>query len=148
MADSAEPKRIEALPVNNANREPGPNPEAAGLGSSTGSWPKLSSEGADSPTIVSGRASAAAGELANALPHVGDRIDAFVIRSALGSGGMGAVYLADDTRLDRPVALKILPPDHARDYDAVETFYLEGRAVARLHHENTAGVSALGGPGY
>ena len=57
---------------------------------------------------------------------------------------MGAVYLALDTRLDRVVALKILPPEQANDSEVVQRFYQEGRASARLDHENIARVFTIG----
>ncbi len=59
-------------------------------------------------------------------------------------GGMGAVYRALDTKLDRQVALKLLPPDQASDTEVVQRFYQEGRAAARLDHENIARVFSIG----
>ncbi|MFO0875847.1 MAG: bifunctional serine/threonine-protein kinase/formylglycine-generating enzyme family protein [Gemmataceae bacterium] len=56
------------------------------------------------------------------------------VLSLLGSGGMGAVYLARQTRLDRPVALKILPPELADDPLFAERFLREAQALARLNH--------------
>jgi serine/threonine-protein kinase len=78
------------------------------------------------------------------LPKVGDRVGSFEILGTLGSGGMGAVYLASDLRLDRLVALKILPPELTHDTDVVARFEQEGRATARLDHENIARVYTLG----
>ncbi|HEX6984341.1 MAG TPA: protein kinase, partial [Planctomycetaceae bacterium] len=62
----------------------------------------------------------------------------------LGSGGMGAVYLAKQVRLDRPVAVKILPPDLADDPAFAERFLREARALARLSHPNIVGVYDFG----
>jgi len=62
----------------------------------------------------------------------------------LGSGGMGAVYLANQVRLARPVAVKILPPDLADDAAFAERFLREARALARLSHPNIVGVFDFG----
>ncbi len=68
----------------------------------------------------------------------------FELEEPIGVGGMGAVFRALDTRLDRHVALKILPPEQARDPEVVQRFYQEGRAAARLDHENIARVFTIG----
>lgn len=78
------------------------------------------------------------------LPQPGDRLEFFEVHAPVGSGGMGAVFLATDLRLDRQVALKILPPEQASDPETVHRFYHEGRAAARLDHENIARVYTLG----
>ncbi len=78
------------------------------------------------------------------LPGPGERIDLFELIEPIGIGGMGAVFLALDTRLDRQVALKILPPEQAYDPEVVQRFYQEGRAAARLDHENIARVFTIG----
>ena len=81
---------------------------------------------------------------APAWPRLGERIDMFELQQAIGVGGMGAVFRALDTRLDRHVALKILPPEQAYDPEVVQRFYQEGRAAARLDHENIARVYTIG----
>ncbi len=58
------------------------------------------------------------------------------ILDKLGEGGMGAVYKAHDTHLDRDVAVKVLPPRSVNDADAVARFQREARALARLSHPN------------
>ncbi|MDE2508939.1 MAG: serine/threonine protein kinase, partial [Planctomycetota bacterium] len=78
------------------------------------------------------------------LPSPGDRIDVFVLEESIGVGGMGAVFRALDTRLDRHVALKILPPEQADDPEVSRRFQHEGRAAARLDHENIARVYTIG----
>ena len=58
----------------------------------------------------------------------------------LGRGGMGAVYAAIDTRLDRPIALKVMLPGFATDADAKGRFLREARAAARIKHDNVVTV--------
>lgn len=58
----------------------------------------------------------------------------FVVRDLLGAGGMGLVFLADDLTLERTVALKVLPPDVARDATVVTRFQREAKTAARLEH--------------
>ena len=78
------------------------------------------------------------------LPRAGEQVDSFEIQESIGIGGMGAVFRARDMRLDRLVALKILAPDQSNDSDSVQRFYQEGRAAARLDHENIARVFTIG----
>jgi non-specific serine/threonine protein kinase len=66
----------------------------------------------------------------------GTRIGTYEIVGPLGTGGMGEVYRARDTRLGREVALKVLPADVAADADRLERFEREARAVATLNHPN------------
>ena len=63
------------------------------------------------------------------------------------SGGWVRSYRALDTKLDRQVALKLLPPDQAGDAEVVPRFYQEGRSAARLDHENIAQVFSIGQDG-
>jgi len=78
---------------------------------------------------------------------VGDVVDSFVLEEAIGVGGMGAVFRALDTKLDRQVALKLLPLDQAGDSEIVPRFYQEGRSAAQLDHENIARVYSIGHDG-
>jgi serine/threonine-protein kinase len=64
----------------------------------------------------------------------GDKLDRFVILSALGSGGMGLVYKAHDTELNRTVALKVLPPHLCEHPDYHNRFHAEAQAHARFNH--------------
>jgi len=64
------------------------------------------------------------------------KIPGYEIDSVLGRGGMGTVYLANQTSMSRMVALKVLAPRHARDPKFIERFFREARAVAKLNHEN------------
>jgi len=68
----------------------------------------------------------------------------FTIEERIGSGGMGAVFRALDTRLQRVVALKVLAPSQSRDRASVLRFENEARAAARLDHENVARVFYVG----
>ena len=65
---------------------------------------------------------------------VGNTVRDYRIERKLGQGGMGAVFLATHTRLDRKVAVKILPDDLAKDVTFIQRFEREARAVAQLHH--------------
>src|SRR5438477_1136606 len=58
----------------------------------------------------------------------------YSLERELGRGGMGVVYLAREVRLDRPVAIKLLPPELAANADLRERFIREARTAARLSH--------------
>jgi serine/threonine protein kinase len=62
------------------------------------------------------------------------------ITREIGRGGMGVVYLARDTKLDRDVAIKALPPDMAEDPERLERFEREAKTLAQLNHPNVAGI--------
>src|SRR2546426_2299648 len=66
----------------------------------------------------------------------GTKLGRYEIRSKIGAGGMGEVYLAQDTKLDRKVALKILPPDVAAHQDRMRRFVQEAKAASALNHPN------------
>ncbi len=70
----------------------------------------------------------------------GTKLGRYEIRSKLGKGGMGEVYLAQDTKLDRKVALKILPAEVAGNQDRMNRFVQEAKAAAALNHPNIAHV--------
>ena len=67
----------------------------------------------------------------------------YLLERPLGRGGMGVVYLATDVRLDRPVAIKVLPPNHATEQTARARFVREARTAARLSHPNIVAIHAV-----
>jgi eukaryotic-like serine/threonine-protein kinase len=74
----------------------------------------------------------------------GTRLGPYEILTLLGAGGMGEVYRARDARLGRDVAIKVLPPDVARDADRRARFEREARAVAALSHPNILALYDIG----
>jgi serine/threonine-protein kinase len=74
----------------------------------------------------------------------GDQISHYRLMSRLGAGGMGEVYLAEDTRLTRKVALKLLPAEFTREPDRVRRFELEARAASALNHPNILTIFDIG----
>ena len=74
----------------------------------------------------------------------GMRLGVFAVESFVGAGGMGEVYKARDTRLDRHVAIKVLSPDAATDPRGRARFAYEARAIARLSHPRICSVHEMG----
>ena len=74
----------------------------------------------------------------------GTKLGPYEIQSLLGAGGMGEVYRARDTRLQRDVAIKVLPSSLAHDQDRLRRFEQEARAVAALNHPNLLTVFDVG----
>ena len=75
---------------------------------------------------------------------IGTQVQQFKILEKIGEGGMGEVYLAEDTRLERKVALKFLPPHYSQDPDFKARFEHEAKAAAALNHPNIITVHELG----
>jgi serine/threonine protein kinase len=75
---------------------------------------------------------------------IGTTLGHYGIVEKIGSGGMGVVYRAHDERLDRDVAIKVLPEEVAADPDRVHRFEREAKAVAQLDHPNILAIHDLG----
>ena len=74
----------------------------------------------------------------------GTKLGRYEIRAKIGEGGMGEVYLAEDTKLNRKVAIKILPTEVAADQDRMRRFVQEAKAAAALNHPNIAHIYEIG----
>jgi serine/threonine protein kinase len=75
---------------------------------------------------------------------VGTKLGPYDIVAPLGAGGMGEVYKARDTRLDRMVAVKVLPADLAADPERRARFEREARAIAALSHPHICTIHDVG----
>src|SRR5436190_16462265 len=82
----------------------------------------------------------------SSLPS-GTRLGRYEIRSKIGEGGMGEVYLALDTELDRKVAIKILPEALASDQQRLQRFVQEAKAASALNHPHILTIHEIGTAG-
>jgi serine/threonine protein kinase len=74
---------------------------------------------------------------------IGRTLGSYTVKSLLGAGGMGKVYLARDSKLKRNVAIKVLPERFARDPERLSRFQREAEALAALNHDNIAAIHDL-----
>ncbi len=143
MPESASTSRPSSL-----HRLPG------GPGSSSGAAPLIGGNRSvrdEEPTVISSEPPLAAPHVAETGRTIGlggllpgDRLEHFELLEYVGGGGMGRVFRARDTRLNRIVALKVLAPGQAGDDDALARFRNEAQSAARLDHENIARVFHVG----
>jgi len=75
--------------------------------------------------------------------QAGTKLGPYEILAPLGAGGMGEVYRARDSRLDREVAIKVLPPHLAQDPSALKRFEREAKAIAALSHPNILEIKPI-----
>ena len=95
--------------------------------------------------LVSGLQASRYSQVARGQVRVPDeKIGIYVLQEQIGKGGMGAVYLAHDPTLQRPVAIKILPAELAADPDYVARFEREATSLAKLRHPNLMHIYAVG----
>src|ERR1700738_1441915 len=73
----------------------------------------------------------------------GTRFGVYEVLALIGSGGMGEVYQARDTRLERDVAIKILPQAFVSDPERIARFQREAKTLASLNHPNIGGIYGL-----
>ena len=73
----------------------------------------------------------------------GQTLTHYKILEPIGAGGMGEVYRAQDTRLEREVAIKVLPEDLADDEERLRRFEREAKTLASLNHPNVAGIHGV-----
>src|SRR5689334_7674652 len=81
------------------------------------------------------------------MTTVSSRIGHYLVLGKLGSGGMGEVFLARDPRLERDVALKMLPPEFVNSRERLERFRREALALAAINHPNIATIYGFEEPG-
>ena len=122
-----------------------PSSRAARMAARDGSTSRL--EPPDDTTVISSPAAATAAPRTSAeigLRLQGTMLGPYRLDSFIGGGGMGAVFRALDTTLDRTVAVKVLAGGQADDEEMLKRFRNEAQSAARLDHENIGRVHAVG----
>ncbi|MFB3923799.1 MAG: alpha/beta fold hydrolase [Terriglobia bacterium] len=99
----------------------------------TSGWPELPRAGSTQQNRVAG-----------SLPASGDLMGPYRVRGPLGEGGMGVLFSAEDPRLGRAVAIKLLPPEVGHDPESLARFQREARAAAALNHPNICTIYDIG----
>src|SRR5262245_31032941 len=97
--------------------------------------------------FIAGKVAGVVAEMAaerQTTPFVGRRLGHYRALSLIGAGGMGQVYLAEDTRLGRKVALKLLPAVFTQNQERVRRFKQEARAASSLNHPNILTIHEIG----
>ncbi len=116
----------------------------------TGGQTPVAASGTPAPVTPVPSATPGPGASTSYLPQTDDPLigttlaDRYLISKKLGEGGMGAVYLATHTILEKHVALKVLHGEFARKPDLVERFMQEAKAASRIRHENVIDISDFG----
>lgn len=82
-------------------------------------------------------------EKSRAYPSAGDLLAHYKVIKRLASGGMGEIYIAEDTRLGRQVALKVMPAEAVADAERLQRFQSEARAVAAMNHPNIVTIHGV-----
>lgn len=113
---------------------------------SSGSRPTVLDSGGDAPTFVPPPASGVApvAEPEGPDPLIGQRVGDYVILEQVGIGGMGVVYAGMQPLIGKPVAIKVLRPEMARDPAQAERLFFEARAVAQIRHRGIIDIFTLG----
>jgi serine/threonine protein kinase len=128
-----EPNAAGRIPLENPNRQQAVDETiAAGSSSFRG---LVGGTGSPSPGSSFGESQAAASD-SNQTLGIGQTFGRYQVRKVLGSGSMGSVFLAQDTLLDRQVALKVPKLEHAANSELSQRLYREARAAATLNHPN------------
>ncbi len=108
-------------------------------------WQEKAGDFIESPALeVAGRAMAEQLTAEESADLTGRRLMHYMIREKIGEGGMGVVYKALDTHLQRPVAIKVLPPEIVADRDRRLRFVQEARAASAPNHPNIITIHDIG----